>query len=65
MQIKLPTSVDAEAIIASASYIQYEQFQLEDNFRTYLEGTLQSEHVIITGIKPTPYQKPYELVVSA
>ena len=50
-------------IITSAHYIQYEQFQLDDNFKTYLEEMLQSEHVLRTRIKPTPYQKSYELIV--
>ena len=42
----------------------YEQFQLDDNFKIYLEGTMQSEHVVRTGIRPTPYQKLLELVTS-
>ena len=50
-------------IITSAHYIQYEQFQLDDNFKTYLEEMLQSEHVLRTRIKPTPYQESYELIV--
>ena len=59
----LHRSVDAETIITSAHYIQYQQFQLDGNFKTYLEEMLQSEHVLRTGIKPTPYQKSYELIV--
>ena len=55
----LPRTVDADT---SAPYIMYEQFKLDNNFRTYLEGVMLSEHVLGTGIKPTPYQKSFELV---
>ena len=58
----LPTSVDVSIVFTSAPYIMYEQFKLDDNFRTYLEGTLISEHVLRTGIKPAPRQKSFELV---
>ena len=40
----------------------YKQFKLDNNFRTYFEGTLISEHVFRTGGKPIPYQKSLELV---
>ena len=50
----LRTSVNASIIFTSAPYILYEQFKLDDNFRTFLEGTMISEHVLRTGIKPTP-----------
>ena len=56
----LPTSVDVTIIFTSAPYILYEQFKLDDNFRTYLEGTIISEHVLRTGIKSTPYQKSFD-----
>ena len=55
----LPDSVDASIVFAGASYIMYKQFKLDDNSRTYLKGTLISEHVLRTGIKPTPYQKSF------
>ena len=58
----LPRTVDADIVITSAPYIMYDQFKLDDNFRTYLEGVTLSEHVLRTGIKPTPYQKFFELV---
>ena len=58
----LPTSVDASNIFTSAPYILFEQFKLDDNFRTYIEGTMISEDVLRTGIEPTPYQKPFKLV---
>ena len=56
-----PRGVDAEIIFTDAPYIQYEQIKLDNNFRTYLESTLMSENVLRTGIKPTPYQKTYEI----
>ena len=56
----LPTSVDVTIIFTSAPYILYEQFKLDDNSRTYLEGTIISEHVLRTGIKSTPYQKSFD-----
>ena len=39
----LPAGVDAEMIITSTPCIQYEQFQLDDNLKMCLKGTLQSE----------------------
>ena len=60
----LPRNVDAEIIITSAPYILYEQFKLDDNFRTYLERVMLSEYVLRMGIKPTLYQKSFELVIS-
>lgn len=50
-------------IITNVPYIQYEQFQLDNNLKTYLKGTLQSEHILMTGIKPIPYQKSYKRAV--
>ena len=40
----------------------YEQFKLDNNFITYLEGVLLSEHILRTGIRATLYQKSFELV---
>ena len=54
----VPNTADVEIIFHSAHYILYEQIQLDDNFRTYLETTLISNRAQRTGIKPTPYQKP-------
>ena len=59
------STVDADIVFTGALYIIYKQFQLDDNFKTYLEGTMQSEHVLKSGIKPTPYQKSFELVTGA
>ena len=42
----------------------YEQFQLDNNLKTYLEGTMQSEHVLRMRFKPTPYQKSFKIVSS-
>ena len=58
----LPRNVDADIVFTRAPYIMYNQFQLEDNFKTYFEGTMQSEHVLRTGINAVPYQKSSELV---
>ena len=45
-----------------APYIMYKQFKLDDNFRTYLERVMLSEHVLRTRIKPMPYQNSFELI---
>ena len=42
----------------------YEQFRLNNNFKAYLEGTMQSEHVLRMRFKPTPYQKSFKIVSS-
>ena len=60
----LPTSVDTSIILTSAPFILYEQFKLDNNFRTNLEGKMISDHVLRTEIKSTPYQKSFELVTS-
>ena len=60
----LPDSVDGSIVFTGAPYIMYKQFKLDNNFRTYLKKTLISEHVLRTGIKPTPYQKSFELIAS-
>ena len=53
----MPTEVDSGIILRSAPYIQYEQFQLDDNFRTYLETTLILERALRIGIKPNALPK--------
>ena len=60
----LPTT-DPEANIYwnSIPYIQYELVKLNDTFDAYLRKALQSKRVLRTGIKPTPYQKSYEVNV--
>ena len=57
----IPNTVDAEIIFYFAHYIFYEQFQLEDNFCTYLEKTLISNRALSTGTKSTAYQRSYEI----
>ena len=57
-----PGSIDADVVFTGVPYIMPKQFQLGYNFKIYLEGTLQSKHVLRTGIKPTPYQKSFELI---
>ena len=58
----LPRTVDADIDSTGVPYIMYKQFQLDDNFKTHLEGTMQSEHMLRTETKPTPYQNLVELV---
>ena len=58
----LSRTVDADIILTAGPYIMYEQFKLDENFITYLEGVLLSEHVFRTGIRATPYQESFELV---
>ena len=58
----LPRIIDTDIILTSVSFIMYEQLKLDGNYRTYLESVLISEHVLRTGIKPTPYQKSYKLI---
>ena len=61
----LPTRVDAKIILTATPYLLFEQCQLDDNYRAYLEGIMISNKVLTTGIKKTPYQKTYELVAGA
>ena len=51
----LSMSLDADVVFTWAPYIMYKQFQLDDNFETYLEGTMQSKNVLRTGVKETLY----------
>ena len=44
----LPTSIDAGVLFTGAPYIMSEKFQSDENFKAYLEGTMQSEHVLRT-----------------
>ena len=60
----LPTTdPDANIYFNSTPYIQYEIFKLNDTFDAYLRKALQSKRVLRTGIKPSPYQKTYEINV--
>ena len=62
---ELPNTVEAKIILDSAPYILYQQFELDDNFRTYLEGVMISENHLRTGIKKTPLQKSYEMIAGS
>ena len=42
----LPRTVDADIVFTGAPYIMYKQFQFDNNFKTYLKGTMQSEYVL-------------------
>ena len=53
---------DAQIILTAAPYLLYHQFNLEDTYRTYLEGALVSSRKLRGGLKLFPYQKSYELV---
>ena len=60
----LPTTdPDTNGYWNSIPYIQYELVKLNDTFDAYLRKALQSKRVFRTGIKPTPYQKSYEVNV--
>ena len=58
----IPTP-DAKIILDSAPYLLYHQFNLEDTYRTYLEGALVSSRKLRGGLKLFPYQKSYEIVI--
>ena len=60
----IPTAQpDADIYFYNTPYIQYEQIKLNDTFNKYITKALQSKRVLRTGIKPTPFQKPYEINV--
>ena len=52
---------DASVFWHSMPYIQYEQIKLSDTFNKYITKALQSKRVLRTGIKPTPFQKAFEV----
>ena len=60
----LPTTEpDANAYWHTIPYIQYEQVKLNNTFNKYIVKALQSKRVLRTGIKPTPFQKSFEVNV--
>ena len=60
----LPTTApDANIFYHAAPYIQYEHIKLNDTFDKYINKALRSKRVLRTGIKPTPYQKTFEVNV--
>ena len=57
-----PDEPDAKIILDSAPYLLYNQFSLEDTYRSYLEGAMISNQALRIGLKLFPYQKSYEIV---
>ena len=60
-----PDNVDAKIIPDSAPCLLFHQFSLEDTYRAYFEGAMISNQILRTGLKFSPYQKSYELVIGA
>ena len=61
----LPTTEpDANVYWHTIPYIQYEQVKLNDTFNKYIVKAVQSKRVLRTGIKPTPFQKSFEVNVA-
>ena len=60
-----PTTFDAKIMLDSTPYLLYQQFELEDTYRAYFEGAMISSQILRTGLKLSPYQKSYELVVGS
>ena len=60
-----PDNVDAKIILDSAPYLLFHQFSLEDTYRAYFEGAMISNQILRTGLKFSPYQKSYQLVIGA
>ena len=58
-------TVDADIVLTSAPYVQYEQIELDPNFRAHLEITLTANSFLRTGIQKTPYQKTFEINVGS
>ena len=62
----LPTEEpDANVFFHAIPYLKYEQIKLNDTFNKYITKAIQSKRVLRTGIKPTPYQKSYEINVGS
>ena len=59
------TQPDANVFYYAAPYIQYEQIKLNDIFNKYITKALQSKRVLRAGIKPTPFQKTFEVNVGS
>ena len=60
-----PTSFDAKIMLDSTPYLLYYQFELEDTYRAYFECAMISNQILRTGLKLSPYQKSYELVIGS
>ena len=62
----LPTgATDANFYFHAIPYLQYEQIKLNDTFNKYITKAIASKRVLRTGIKPSPYQKSYEINVGS
>ena len=62
---KMVTAVglsDSKIIFKKASFVQYEQFLLDRNFRQYIKTY---EKILRMGILKTPIQKIYEISVGS
>ena len=57
----MPTAPVGEMISHSVPYIQHKQIRSNNNFRSYVESIIISDHVLRTGKKPALYQKSYQL----
>ena len=60
-----PPTFDADIIFTSAPYLQYEQIELDPNFRGYIESTLTASSILRIGIQKILYQKTFEVNVSS
>ena len=60
-----PPTVDAGIILTSTPHLQYEQIELDPNFRAYIESTLTTSSVLRIGIPKILYQKTFEVNVSS
>ena len=62
----LPTGApDASVYFHAIPYLQYEQIKLKDTFNKYITKAINSKRVLRTDIKPSPYQKYYEINVGS
>ena len=59
------TEPDPNVYFHAIPYLQYEQIKVNDTFNKYITKAIQSKRVLRTGIKPTPYQKSYEINVGS
>ena len=60
-----PPTFDADIIFTSGPYLQYEQIELDPNFRGYIESTLTAGSILRIGIQKILYQKTFEANVSS
>ena len=59
------TALDANVYFHTIPYLQYKQIKLNDTFNKYIIKAINSKRVLRTGIKPTPFQKSYEINVGS